>query len=200
MLAIAVEAVALLVFFLFQWEEAEVGAVAAAVEDFPVADFREAEAVPGEEARAEAGDMKTKNFISNLDEKKIVNAIAEAEKKTSGEIRVYISDKNRDDALTAAKNRFEKLGMTKTKLRNGVLIYIAPVSQKFAIVGDSGIHQKCGEDFWKVITDGMGNLFKEGRFTDALVQAIGEVGAALAKHFPHQGDDSNELPNEILRD
>jgi uncharacterized membrane protein len=158
------------------------------------------EEVRAVEARAEVGDMKPKHFINILDEKKIVAAIAEAEKKTSGEIRVYISSKNRDDALTAAKNRFEKLGMTKTRLRNGVLIYIAPAARKFAIVGDSGIHEKCGEIFWKELTGKMGNSFKEGKFTDALVEVVRDVGATLAKHFPSDGGNANELSNEILRD
>ncbi len=144
--------------------------------------------------------MKPKQFISQLDEKKIVAAIAEAEKKTSGEIRVYISDKKRDDPLTAAKNRFEKLGMTKTRLRNGVLIYIAPVSQKFAIVGDSGINEKCGEKFWRRLSAEMSELLKEGKFTQAIVQTLNEAGAMLARYFPAAPDDKNELPNKILRD
>lgn len=174
-----------------------VGAVAAspAGEVFP-----EAAAVRVAEARAEVGDMKPQQFINKLDEKKIVAAIAEAEKKTSGEIRVYISDKKRDDPLTAAKKRYEKLGMTKTRLRNGVLIYIAPVSRKFAIVGDSGIHEKCGKEFWERLTAEMSKLFKEGKFTEAIVQVLNEAGKILAHYFPVGPDDQNELPNKILRD
>ena len=144
--------------------------------------------------------MKPKKFINKLDEKKIVAAIAEAEKKTSGEIRVYISDKKRDDPLAAAKKRFEKLGMTKTRLRNGVLIYIAPMSHKFAIVGDSGIHEKSGKEFWERLTAQMSNAFKEEKFTEAIVQALNEAGKILAHYFPAGPDDKNELPNKILRD
>jgi len=144
--------------------------------------------------------MKPTHFINSLDEKKIVAAIAGAEKKTSGEIRVYISSKKRDDALTAAKNRFEKLGLTKTHLRNGVLIYITPATRKFAIIGDSGIHERCGDNFWQTISHRMSNLFKEEKFTEAIIHAIEEAGVALSKHFPRGGDDANELPNEILRD
>ncbi|MEO7298436.1 MAG: TPM domain-containing protein [Verrucomicrobiota bacterium] len=144
--------------------------------------------------------MQPKNFISKLEEEKIVTAIAEAEKTTSGEIRVYISSKKREDALAAARNRFEKLGMTKTKLRNGVLIFIAPATQKFAIIGDSGIHQQCGEEFWKEITMAMRSSFKEGQFTEAITSAVREVGAALARHFPPGPDDVNELPNTLLGD
>jgi uncharacterized membrane protein len=163
-------------------------------------DFLAAEEVPVAAAQAEAGNMKPKEFISKLDEQKIIAAIADAEKKTSGEIRVYISSKHRDDPLAAAQKRFEKLGMTKTRLRNGVLIFIAPLSRKFAIVGDSGIHEKCGNEFWNEIAASMGSSFKEGRFSEAIVHSVEKVGAVLAAHFPAGPDDRNELPDDILRD
>jgi uncharacterized membrane protein len=144
--------------------------------------------------------MKPKNFISKLDEEKIVAAIGAAEMKTSGEIRVYISRKNREDALAAAQNRFEKLGMTKTKLRNAVLIFLAPRSQKFAIVGDTGSHQICGNEVWKGISEKMTGLLREGQFTEAILAGINEAADALAKHFPRLPDDTDELPNQIIRD
>ena len=144
--------------------------------------------------------MKPKEFISQLDEEKIVAAIGEAELKTSGEIRVYISQKNREDALAAAQNRFEKLGMTKTRLRNGVLIYFAPQAQKFAVVGDVGLHKICGDGFWNSIREKMSALLKDGHFTEAILAAVHEAGAALAKHFPRSPDDTNELPDQIIRD
>jgi len=85
--------------------------------------------------------MKPKEFISRLDEVRIVSAIAEAERKTSGEIRVYISHRRRTDPLAFAQKRFLELGMAKTRHRNAVLIYLVPLTRRFAIVGDEGIHQ-----------------------------------------------------------
>src|SRR2546422_932111 len=93
--------------------------------------------------------MVPHEFIRKLDEPKIVAAITESEKRTSGEIRVYISHKKREDALAAAHLRFRKLGMARTRHRNAVLIYFGPLTHKFAIVGDTGIHEKCGESFWQ---------------------------------------------------
>jgi len=144
--------------------------------------------------------MKPKNFISKLDEEKIVAAIGAAEMKTSGEIRVYMSNKHLYDSLDAAVKRFEKLGMTKTKLHNAVLIFLAPRSQKFAVIGDTGIHQVCGNEFWKGISEKMTSLLKEGQFTEAILAGIGEAADALAKHFPQSPDDTDELPNQIIRD
>jgi uncharacterized membrane protein len=152
------------------------------------------------EDRAAVGDMKTDEFINKLDEAKIVSAIAAAEKKTSGEIRVYISSKAREDAMAAATARFEKLGMTKTRNRNGVLIYFAPVTQKFAVIGDEGIHSRCGKPFWESITSQMSASLKKDQFTDAVIFAVETVGAELAKHFPVEPGDENELSNDIVRD
>ncbi len=144
--------------------------------------------------------METKLFISKLDDEKIVAAIAAAEKKTSGEIRICISSRERADVLAAAQERFEKLGMTNTRERNGALIYFAPLSRKFAVVGDSGIHAKCGADFWNSITAEMHKFLQAEQFTAAVLFAIEKVGGALAAHFPCGPDDKNELPNEVVGD
>ena len=144
--------------------------------------------------------MKAKDFIAKLDDDKIVAAIADAEKKTSGEIRVYVSSREREDAMAAARARFAKLGMTKTRQRNGVLIYFVPLTQKFAIVGDTGIHEKCGQAFWDDVRDGMAQSLKQEQFTEAIILAVQKTGALLAKYFPPEPGDINELPNEVLKD
>jgi uncharacterized membrane protein len=144
--------------------------------------------------------MNHREFISQLDETRIVSAIGDAEKRTTGEIRVYISHKERHDALAFATKRFQQLGMTKTKQRNAVLIYIVPKTHQFAIVGDEGIHQRCDNDFWNQIAAAMSARMKAGEFTDAIVNAIHEITDVLAKHFPGGGENPNELTNEIARD
>lgn len=144
--------------------------------------------------------MEPKVFIDKLDDNRIVAAIATAEKNTSGEIRVCISDRKHDDPIAAAEKRFEKLGMTKTRDRNGVLVYFVPLSQKFAVIGDAGIHAKCGADFWRGITAEMHDLLQAEKFTDAVVLAVEKVGRALAEHFPRRPDDTNELPDHVVGD
>src|SRR5438093_39804 len=104
--------------------------------------------------------MKTKLFLSRLDHEKIVAAIAEAEKRTSGEIRVFVSHRKVEDALKAATFHFSKMDMHKTKHRNAVLIFVAPQSQTFSIIGDEAIHAKCGDAFWKRIATEMEGKFK----------------------------------------
>ena len=144
--------------------------------------------------------MKHQEFISQLDEKQIVNAIAAVEQKSSGEIRVYVSHKERHDALAFARKRFQELGMFKTKDRNAVLLYIVPRTRQFAVLGDDGIHEKCGDAFWSEIVANMSAQMKAGKFTEAVVGAVRSIGETLAKHFPRSPDDRNELPNIIVRD
>jgi len=144
--------------------------------------------------------MNAKEFINRLDEARVIRAIAEAERKTSGELRVYVSHRRRADPLAFAQKRFLELGMTRTRYRNAVLIYLVPRTRQFAIVGDQGVHEKCGDAFWQSVSAGMSDLLKQGRFTDALLDAIQKVGDVLARHFPRESDDQNELPDRIVRD
>lgn len=139
-------------------------------------------------------------FLFRLNSKRLVAAIASAEGKTSGEIRVFISHKKCTDPIAAAKAEFDKLGMAKTALRNGVLLFIAPRSRNFAIIGDEGIHAKCGEGFWQELAASMAQAFKGGKLTDGLVHVVERAGSLLAEHFPRQDDDRNELPDDIATD
>ncbi|MDB6118919.1 MAG: hypothetical protein JWO08_2700 [Verrucomicrobiaceae bacterium] len=138
-------------------------------------------------------------FLFRLNTKLLMAAIAEAESRTSGEIRIFVSHKKCPLPMDAATEQFQKLGMTKTKERNGVLLFIAPRSRNFAIVGDLGIHEKCSEAFWQELAATMSQAFREGRLTQGLIQTVQRAGTLLAEHFPCQNDDRNELPNEIVR-
>ena len=138
-----------------------------------------------------------RDFFSPEEQKAITKAIAEAEHKTSGEIRVHIENTLSGDVLDRAAFLFKQLGMSKTGQRNGVLIYLAVKSKQFAIIGDNGIHKVVPENFWDQIKHKMLVDFKEARFTEGLVTAILSTGEQLKKHFPHLENDQNELPDEI---
>lgn len=141
--------------------------------------------------------MRTKEFLARLDHDRIVRAIAAAEAQTSGEIRVFLQRGEIADPMAAARAQFEKLGMTRTRERNGVLIFVAPRAQKFAVIGDEGVHAKCGDAFWQGLIDAMQSHFKAENFTDAMVHAVEQTGELLARHFPRTVDDRNELPDAI---
>ncbi len=143
--------------------------------------------------------MRTRDFLSKLEHARIVSAIREAESKTSGEIRVHIQRGKFDtDPVMVAQKKFERLAMYKTRERNAVLIFVAPRAHKFAVVGDKAIHEKCGEQFWQHVVDGMRVHFRDEKFSHALTEAINEVGKVLATHFPRTSANANELPDEIV--
>jgi uncharacterized membrane protein len=143
--------------------------------------------------------MRTKEFLTKLEHDRIVQAIRDAESKTSGEIRVYIQRGKLDgDPLIAAQKKFHRLSMHKTAERNAVLIFVAPRAHKIAVVGDNAIHEKCGEELWRRLVGQMRDHFKNEEFSHALVEAIEETGKALAAHFPKELLPSKRLPDDVL--
>ena len=140
--------------------------------------------------------MEEKEFLSRLDNKRIVDAIAAAEGTTSGEIRLFIHRGDvAGEALPFAEKKFIELGMQKTAERNAILILVAPRAQKFAVVGDEGVYQQCDTKFWQEMVEAMRGHFQREEFTDALVEAIDSAGQLLARCFPRQANDVNELPD-----
>ena len=137
------------------------------------------------------------SFFSKLDNDRIVAAIAEAERRSSGEIRVHVTGRKPEDLEERARRRFELLGMTRTADRNGVLLYIAPAVRRFQVRGDSGIHDTAGPDFWKEVAHEMEESVRRGEFTEGIVQGVEKVGEILARHFPRGAADRDELPDAI---
>ena len=138
-----------------------------------------------------------KDFFTPQEQEDIKLAIMNAELDTSGEIRVHIENTVTGEVMDRAAYIFRTLGMNKTELRNGVLIYVAVRNRRLAIIGDSGIHSVVPENFWSDIKADMLNHFRENRFTDGLIEAIAATGIQLKKHFPHHSNDVNELPDDI---
>ncbi|MBK5255344.1 MAG: TPM domain-containing protein [Vicinamibacteria bacterium] len=141
------------------------------------------------------------SFFSRIDEPRVVEAIRLAELRCRGEIRVHVTGKPVSDVIKEATATFERLGMTATAERNGVLIFVASRSQKFAVLGDSGMTSIVGTHVLDEMAASMSTAFREGRFTDGLVAAVERAGDLLAAHFPRvEGvSDENELSNDISR-
>lgn len=140
---------------------------------------------------------KLKDFFSEDDEKLIETAIKEAEKETSGEIRVHLEKNGGDEPMKFARKAFEKLGMRNTELHNGVLFVLAVEDRKFVILGDDGINQKVPDGFWNEVKDIVIDKFKKGLFADGLSEGIRLAGKQLATFFPYQKGDVDELSNAI---
>jgi uncharacterized membrane protein len=144
--------------------------------------------------------MKARDFLSQLQHDSIVKAIGLAEQKTSAEIRVFISRKEPNDPVAAAQKAFAHLGMHKTIAKNGVLIFVAPRVRKFAIIGDSAVHARCGDEFWKEVAHEISLHFRNGNFTEGILHGVTRAGKLLAEHFPRNAGDKNQLPDEIAHD
>ncbi len=135
--------------------------------------------------------------LTKKDRKEIIAAIAEAERMTSGEIRVQIHKKCEGDVLQEAQKIFHRLKMHRTRHRNAVLIFIALESRYFAILGDSGIHHQVGGSYWSEARDKMESYFSKYQIKEGIVAGILSVGDKLKTYFPVNPDDKNELSNKI---
>ncbi|MFT3701375.1 MAG: TPM domain-containing protein [Agriterribacter sp.] len=143
---------------------------------------------------------KVDHFFSPKENQDIVAAIREAERLTSGEVRVYVESRCRFvNPVDRAIELFYGLKMEKTEQRNGVLLYIATKDHQLAVFGDEGIHQKVGMDFWNREVKHMLGEFNAAHFADGVIKIVKEIGNALHEHFPYSADtDKNELPDEIV--
>jgi uncharacterized membrane protein len=130
--------------------------------------------------------MHPKKLIQQLHHDNIVAAIHEAEQRTSGQIHVLISHKSVTDPVAAAQKEFVRLGMTKSAERNGVLIFVAPRTHKFAVIGDEGVHAKCGDEFWRELAKVMTDYFRKSEFTEGIIHGVRKAGELLAEHFPRR--------------
>ncbi len=148
---------------------------------------------------------KVEDFLTSEEEAAIVEAIRIAEKNTSGEIRVHLEPTSisaeepneQIDAFDRAAEVFDMLNMQNTKESNGVLIYVAVQDRTLVIMGDKGINDIVGQNFWESTKDIIINHFKNGNMKQGLVEGILKAGEKLKKHFPHKKDDKNELPDDI---
>ena len=136
-------------------------------------------------------------LFTDEEQQRIREAIADAEKHTSGELRVCLEKTCSEEVLDRAAKYFYQLDMDKTKLRNGVLIYIAVVDRKFAIIGDAGINKVVPETFWDDTKLAMLEQFKFGKLVEGIAIGVKMAGEQLKKFFPHETDDTNELPDDI---
>jgi len=135
-----------------------------------------------------------------IDSSKILEAIKEAEKETSGEIRVHIQNHLKGDIFKEAKKKFDKMGMAATKLKNGVLFFIALKDRKFTVLGDRGINEKVEDSFWNNTVEEMRHYFEEGKIEEGIAAGVLTAGKALKKFFPYSDDDVNELSDEVSID
>ena len=143
---------------------------------------------------------KKVRFFTDAETEQIVGAIREAERRTSGEIRVFVESRcGYMDAIDRAMELFLQLKMEKTDDRNAVILYVAIKDRQLAVFGDEGIHQKVGTEYWFKEVQLMISNFNKENYAEGIRQCVIDIGEALHYHFPYDNDtDKNELPDDIV--
>jgi len=144
--------------------------------------------------------FRKKEFFTPEEKQQIMEAVQQAEQRTSGEVRVFVESKcSYVDAIDRATEIFFNLGMQNTKDRNAVLVYVALKDHQLAVFGDEGIHQKVGKPFWLREASKMVNNFSKDNYAEGIKQCVLDIGEALQAHFPYDRQtDKNELPDDIV--
>jgi uncharacterized membrane protein len=143
------------------------------------------------------------NFFNDDEFLRISNKIKDAEKSTSGEIRICIKEKKhfrdrKKSIRELAEIEFHKLGMHATRDKTGILLYLLLSQKQFFILADKGIHEKVGDETWAKLRDEMQDKFKDGKFSEGIIWGIDRVGKILGEYFPVKEDDTNELSNKVI--
>ncbi len=145
--------------------------------------------------------MKKKTLLDQLlapeDQQRLLDKIRQIENRSSGEVRLHITDRRVKDTMQAARKTFTDLEMTRTRRRNGVLVFLSLPSRTFAIVGDEGIDGVTGPQYWENLRDAMAERFSAGSYADGLLDILDQVEAVLAEHFPYEEGDVDELSDDI---
>jgi len=142
--------------------------------------------------------MKQEEFLAKLDRQALTEAIRRAERACSGEVRIHVQPKATGGELRwVAERTFERLGMTKTAGRTGVLLFIASEEQRFVILGDKGINDLVPPNFWDEIAAKLHDRFVAGEFSGGIVEAVDAVGEKLREFFPLGPNDRDELSDEL---
>lgn len=144
--------------------------------------------------------QKKTQFFTKEEKAQIIEAIQQAEQRTSGEVRVFIESRCRFvDPLDRAKEVFANLKMGETSLRNATLVYVAVKDKQAAVYGDAGIHEKVGQKYWEEEVNKMLLCFRQQKLAEGLMQCIKDIGEALHYYFPYDSTtDKNELPDDLV--
>ena len=144
--------------------------------------------------------MALVDFIPSDGQRRIADAITEAERHTTGEICVHVTPRCRGNGMKRTARTFDRLHLYNTKRRNAVLIFVAYHDRKFAILGDTAINEAVPEGFWDGEVEELTKFLKAGRPVDGLCEIIAHIGERLSQYFPGERDDENELSNEVTFD
>ena len=144
--------------------------------------------------------FKRKDFFSEEEQQQIIEAVRNAERMTSGEVRVFVESRcSYMDAIDRAQEIFSELKMYETTDRNAVLVYVALKDKQLAILGDEGIHSKLGNDYWNTEVGKMISNFNRENYANGIKEVVTDIGEALTQLFPYNNDtDKNELPDDII--
>jgi len=146
---------------------------------------------------------RTRQYFTPAVLDEIASAIRDVESRHSGEIRFAVETALDVDELwrqtpprARALEVFSHLGVWDTAANNGVLIYVLFADRDVEILADRGISARVPQAEWEQICREIEAHYRAGRFAQGSVAGVRSIGRLLERHFPGQGADADELPNQ----
>jgi putative membrane protein len=96
----------------------------------------------------------------------------------------------------AACTSFVDRGISRTKGRNGILVFVSTFERRVEVIPDIGIDSQSLGDPWRLGVAAAQAAVARLDF-DRFVEALRSLGPALGAAMPHTADDVNELPDEV---
>lgn len=132
----------------------------------------------------------------DLDVDRVREAVVAAERHTSAEIVVSIAPFFIGRVWPAARRAFARLGVARTRHRNGVLVFVVPARREVIVLADEAAHAQIDPAVWHDIATRIAAAFARGHGTAGLVAGIDRLAHVLSGPFPHEHTDINELPDQ----
>jgi uncharacterized membrane protein len=132
----------------------------------------------------------------DIDVARVREAVEAAERTTSAEIVVSIAPFFLGRVWHAAQRAFARLGVSRTRERNGLLVFVVPSRRQVVVLADEGALARVDPSVWPETATQIATAFARGHGTTGLVDGIARLARSLRGPFPHEHADVNELPDQ----
>lgn len=113
--------------------------------------------------------------------------------------RLFLSqDEMEQQVRRRAELEFYRAGLHDTRDGIGILIFLSMLERKVVILGDRKISAQLPESTWDDAITQILEHKRRGSLTDGIIAGIKYCGPLLAKHFPIDVNDVNELKNHLI--
>jgi putative membrane protein len=129
----------------------------------------------------------------------VVGAVAAMLTARTAPLRRLLTPRSgrRERVRIAAILAFHEKGVTHTRERTGLLVYVSLLERAVEVIADRGITTRVPAAAWAEKVGAIDAAVARGENGTAVAARIKELADVLEPALPRQADDVNELPDEV---